>query len=116
MTAPIPNHVYYGVCVRVVDGDTYVIDVDLGYTAHVHVRIRLRGIDVYERSTSEGKLAMSYLKGLLLPLGPLPPSRLVVQSYKDSRSFERWVADIWLPDGVLLSDRLREVGYEKPTV
>ncbi len=115
MIAPTPNHVYNGVCVRVVDGDTYVVDVDLGYTAHVHVRIRLRGIDVYERSTEQGKLAMSYLKGLLLPVDK-SPERLVIQSYKDARSFERWVADIWLPDGVLLSDRLREVGYEKPIV
>ncbi len=116
MTAPVPNHVYKGVCVRVVDGDTYIIDVDLGYTAHVQVRIRLRGIDVYERSTEQGKRAMSYLKALLIPLGPLPPAQLMIQSYKDVRSFERWVADIWLPDGELLSDRLRKTEYEKPIV
>ncbi len=112
MTAPSPNRVYYGVCVRVIDGDTFVVDVDLGYTAHVHVRIRLRGINVYEKNTDQGKLATAYLQGLLLPLTSTPSS-LVIQSYKDARSFERWIADVWLPDGDLLSDRLREIGYEK---
>ncbi len=115
MTMPSPNRVFYGVCVRVIDGDTYIIDVDLGYTAHVQVRIRLRGIDVYEKNTDQGKLAMSYLQGLLFPLtkSSIP---LVIQSYKDARSFERWIADIWLPDGDLLSDRLREIGYEKSPI
>ncbi len=114
MTAPIPNRVYYGVCVRVVDGDTFVVDIDLGYTGHVHVRIRLRSINVYEKNTDQGKLAISYLQGLLFPLSKssIP---LVIQSYKDARSFERWIADVWLPDGDLLSDRLREIGYEKPS-
>ncbi len=63
-----------------------VVDVDLGYTAHVHVRIRLRGIDVYERSTDQGKAAIIFMRELLTPVGK-PPIPLVIQSYKDARSF-----------------------------
>ncbi len=114
MTAPIPNYIYRGICARVVDGDTYVIDVDLGYTAHVHVRIRLRDIDVYERSTDQGKAAIVYLRELLTPLGK-PPMPLIIQSYKDARSFERWVADIWLTNGESLAETLRKLGHEKAT-
>ncbi len=116
MVMPIPNHAYKGVCVRVIDGDTYVIDVDLGFTSHVHVKIRLRGIDVYERSTVKGKQAMAYLQQLLIPSG-LSPTKLTIQSLKDSRSFERWVADVWWGDGgEPLAETLRKAGYEKPII
>jgi endonuclease YncB( thermonuclease family) len=35
---------------------------------------------------------------------------LVMESYKDARSFERWVCDVWLPNGILLSEHLIEKG------
>ncbi len=111
MVMPLPNRVYKGACIRVIDGDTYVIDVDLGFTAHVHVKIRLQGIDVYERSTDKGKLAIEYVRALLMSKdGPVP---LTIRSYKDARSFERWVADIWWGQGYSLADTLRQAGFEK---
>lgn len=112
--APPVEHVYRGTCVRIVDGDTYVVDIDLGYTAHVHVRIRLRGIDVHERRTAEGLAAMAWLRERLTPAGR-PPTPLVVRSYRDARSFERWVADVWWgPEGYDLAVSLRHAGHEKP--
>jgi hypothetical protein len=62
---------------------------------------------VYERSTPEGIKASAFAVALLTG------QPLIVQSYKDSQSFARWVADIWVAD-VPVADRLRIAGFEKP--
>lgn len=112
-----PDRIYPATCARVIDGDTFVADIDLGFTVHAHVKIRIHGIDVYERSTPEGKAAKQFLMNLLMKAGQ-EPTDLMIRSYKDARSFERWVADVWwgYKEGqTLLADTLRGAGYEKPS-
>lgn len=43
-----PMYVYRATPLRVVDGDTVDLDIDLGFHVHRHERIRLAGIDAYE--------------------------------------------------------------------
>lgn len=55
--------------VRVIDGDTIVVDIDLGlhmYRRNEHVR--LFGVDCPERNTPEGKVAKARVEELL-PVG-----------------------------------------------
>jgi micrococcal nuclease len=100
-----PTYVYAATCVKVVDGDTYDLLVDLGFRAFEKVRVRLRGYNAPELSTQEGKLArLAALDILDPPIGD--PPQLTVQSYKDQHSFERWVCTVWMPDGTLLGDAL----------
>jgi micrococcal nuclease len=54
--------------VRVIDGDTVVADVDLGFTVHVEVHFRLLGIDAPElvgADAAAGQAAKVALEGLL---------------------------------------------------
>lgn len=44
---------------RVIDGDTFVLRVDLGFAVSITVPIRLAGLDTPERFTPEGRAARS---------------------------------------------------------
>ena len=104
-----PQYIYRAALDRVVDGDTYLLRLDLGFYAALTIRVRLHGIDVFEHNTSEGQLAIRYVQEVFAHA----PDKILVQSYKDQRSFERWVCDVWV-DGTLLADMLRLRGFEKP--
>jgi hypothetical protein len=45
----------------------------------------------------------------------LAPRQVVIRSYKDQRSFERWVCDVWLDehDGRNLGDVIVAAGHGK---
>ena len=45
---------YDATLVRVIDGDTYVLDIDLGFYVHTVQHVRLAGIDCPEHNTPEG--------------------------------------------------------------
>lgn len=84
-----PAYVYRATCTRVIDGDTFVADVDLGFRVHIEVRIRIRGVDTPERGEDGWAEARDFLERFL------GDDRLLIRSYRDQRSFERWVADVW---------------------
>lgn len=58
---------YLATVVRVVDGDTVDIDIDLGFRIHTSQRVRLQGINAPEVSTQAGKDAKAYLANVLMP-------------------------------------------------
>jgi micrococcal nuclease len=100
-----PTYVYAATCVKVIDGDTYDLLVDLGFRAFEKVRVRLRGYNAPELHTAEGDAAALDAANVLTPsYGKVPT--LTMQSYKDQHSFERWVCTVWMPDGTLLGDAL----------
>ena len=113
VTGPSPElHLYWykAEVVRVVDGDTIVVDVDLGfYTYRVDEWIRFARIDAPEThsATREAGLASkAFLEGLL-PVG----QSIIVQTQRDKRdSFRRYIGEIWLGD-VNLNDRMVGEGH-----
>lgn len=50
---------------RIVDGDTITLDLDLGWRIRLTANCRIIGIDAPELSTPEGKQARLYAAGLL---------------------------------------------------
>lgn len=96
---------YRATLIRAIDGDTYVMDVDLGFFVHNHVTVRLRGIDTPELATPEGPAARAFAVAALMQ-----PS-VVVETYKDRMTFARWVADVYC-QGESLADLLRKAGHE----
>jgi endonuclease YncB( thermonuclease family) len=77
--------------VRVVDGDTIVADVDLGFFASMRITFRLLGINAPEMNTPEGVAAKAALVNLLTP-----PPALQVKSVKTDKYGGRWDGDIWI--------------------
>lgn len=53
---------YKAKCVRVVDGDTVDLEVDVGFKISIKHRFRLAGINAPEMRYEEGKIAKAWLK------------------------------------------------------
>lgn len=53
---------------RVIDGDTFVCDIDLGFGLWLRDKhVRVAHINAPERNTPEGKVALKYAQYMLLP-------------------------------------------------
>ena len=89
-----PAYRYRAQVRRVIDGDTYVLDIDLGLTVTVRATIRLKGWNCPERNTPQGVKA-AQAADLLLRERPV-----IVEIHralnKEVQSFARWVADVYL--------------------
>lgn len=104
---------YKAVVTRVVDGDTYDVDVDLGFCLTASIRVRLNGIDTPEtwrpRNEAErahGVEASDFVEALI------DRSEVVVHTYKLGL-YGRYSADVTLMDGRDLAAVIRNAGFEK---
>lgn len=88
-----PTYIYRATALKVHDGDTYTMQVDLGFRCAITIQVRLHGWSCPELSDPLGPEA-TVAAAKLLGGGPV-----VIQSYKDQRSFERWVADVYVTEG-----------------
>ena len=61
-------YIYKASLVRVVDGDTVDLIIDLGFDTSRKERFRLYGIDAPELRTAAGKVAKAWLEDALMPL------------------------------------------------
>ena len=61
-------YIYKAELIRVVDGDTVDLVIDLGFDTFRHERFRLYGIDAPEVNTQAGKVAKKWLWDALQPL------------------------------------------------
>lgn len=81
--------------VRVIDGDTVVLDIDLGYHSWQRDQShRLAGCNAWEKATVAGAAARTNLIGLL-PTG----LEVSVRTVKPDKFGDRYDAYITLPDG-----------------
>jgi endonuclease YncB( thermonuclease family) len=87
---PSPTYIYRATCQRVIDGDTFVGQIDLGFGAFIQIKVRIHGVNAPEHSAEGGPEATAFLHSLI------DNKDLILQSYKDARSFERWVCDVWV--------------------
>lgn len=104
---PEPRYTYAATIRRVIDGDTYELDVDLGLRVHLHARIRLDGVDCPEQSTPQGVAATEHARGLL-PEG----ARVVVATAKPDK-YGRTLASVWVA-GHNVAQALIEAGHARP--
>lgn len=94
----LPFTAYRAICKEVYDGDTYTMLVDLGFHTYVTIRVRLNGVDIPELDAKDptvrmaGLAARNQLRRLLLD------QPCIIYTQKDTQSFNRWVADVYLAD------------------
>lgn len=89
-----PDHCYDAKILRVIDADTYEVEVDLGFRMRAHLPLRLAHVDAPERFTEEGRLAIQAVVDLFGRL----PSSVVVHTYKPIDKFGRYLADVLVGD------------------
>ncbi len=92
MDAIAPAYRYRATTLRVIDGDTYELDIDLGLHAHVHETVRYYGYSSRESNTPAGVSAKIAAAEILLKIG----NTLVVETHKDAQTFARFLAVVYV--------------------
>jgi len=103
VSAPAPGafeYWYDAALLRVVDGDTVDVVLDLGFRIAWTVRLRLYGINAYELTSSDPALRQKALAGKAFVEANLAGRRLVIQTHLDRQEkFGRWLGTVWAFDG-----------------
>jgi micrococcal nuclease len=88
---------YMAKLIRVVDGDTVYLDVDLGFTVHINVGFRLAGINAPEMigATHDAGLAAKRELERLLSLGQIQIYSEKEKAPKTDK-YGRWLARLWV--------------------
>lgn len=94
--------------IRMVDGDTYVLRVDLGFNVSYTAHIRLADLDTPEQSTPEGKAATIAAEQLLR-------SGQITVEPTGRMSFARYVAYVYV-GLVNVAETLAAEGHRKKLV
>lgn len=101
---------YSALVSRVIDADTVVLDVDLGFHIRHRITTRLDGINAPEINTPEGKDARD---ALLFLIGG---KTLAINTIRDRQDkYGRWLAVLYLEDGVTTANQwLIDSGHAVP--
>ena len=113
-----PSYTYEATIDRVIDGDTLLVVIEVGFGIKVRDKLRLRGIDTPELGTPEGERAKKFVQELL-PVG----TTIVIKSHKSrTDTHGRFVVDVLYKEGaqdpeeilktpVYLNQHLIDEGY-----
>lgn len=82
-------YTFFAKMIKIVDGDTIVLDADLGFYVKAEVRVRLAGVNVPSITTAKGKQAAEFLESRLSY-----KNNLVVESRKKDK-YGRYLAYIY---------------------
>ena len=110
-------YTYAAEVVKVVDGDTLDLNIDIGFNTWMKHRVRLRGINCPEVKTKKGDKAKAFVeKELLNSTGDLVTGDLVTQifpvvirTYKTEK-FGRYLVDLWYLKGESNKERILSEG------
>ncbi len=109
-----PLHIYKAVVERVVDGDTLLVRIDLGFEVWVNQRIRFRGIntaEIVKNGVKTGKApdradqAKSFVEGRLKDI-----EFIVIKTYKTDM-YGRYVADVFYHPTISKKEDIYEKGF-----
>jgi micrococcal nuclease len=101
-------YVYRAKVIKVVDGDTLDLSVDLGMEITKSTRVRLIGINCPETNTPEGKQAKAYVEAWCLS----NPEVLIHTTKDRKEKYGRYLATVVSPgiQGQTLNQLLLDVG------
>jgi micrococcal nuclease len=105
----LTQHLYYyrATLVRVIDGDTIDVDIDLGFDRiTTRRRLRLLGVDTPEHKDPNFAEATEFTSAILKT-----SSEIIVQTTSKD-SFGRWLANVWC-NGNSLNAKLIEKGWPR---
>jgi len=106
---------YRATVLRVIDGDTVDLDIDMGLHTHIHERIRLDGINTPESNSKVAEertaaaAATEFLKSLLTD------PKVTVKTKKDAQEkYGRYLGVVLNSAGVNVNEALVTAGHAKP--
>jgi endonuclease YncB( thermonuclease family) len=100
-----PTYLYQAKVLNVIDGDTILLQIDLGFQVHKEQRIRLACLDCPELDTPEGKKSKQFLQETLANL-----EKIMIQTQK-ADIYGRYIAHIFYdPTNQKPNDKIFETG------
>ena len=105
------RYIYAADLVRVVDGDTVVLDIDLGCGMWLRgEHCRLHGIDAPEKRGEEKLQGLRSLSHLLHILDDV--DQLSIRTHMDKKGkFGRWLVELWTDKGIDINQKMITDGY-----
>lgn len=101
--------------VKVVDGDTVDLVVDVGFYLWITVRVRLLGIDTPERGKPGAVEATAFVEAWMADVAGGGAKWPLIVSTEKGDSFGRWLARVYSYDELrLLNDDLVTMGHAVP--
>lgn len=98
-------YTYNAELLRVIDGDTVKVMVDLGFRLYREINLRLLGINAPELKTDAGKISKLALTNLLTG------RKFQVRTDLDPGAYDRYTATIVLDDGLNVNEWLVKNGH-----
>jgi micrococcal nuclease len=99
-------YIYKAYLIRVVDGDTVDLIIDLGFDTSRKERFRLYGIDAPEMRTEAGKAARAWLWDVLQPLEPIYVQTIQLETKAKRDKYGRFLAVLYDDLGNIEANRL----------
>jgi micrococcal nuclease len=99
-------YIYKAELIRVVDGDTVDLIIDLGFDTSRKERFRLYGIDAPELRTKEGKEAKAWLEDAVRPPEPIYVQTIQLSTKAKRDKYGRFLA--------VLYDDLGDIDANRP--
>lgn len=105
---------YKAIITNVVDGDTFDMDIDLGFNIHIHERVRLLDIDTPEKFGKEKELGLTVKQ---YATNQFLGKEVVIKSEKadaaaNTDSFGRWLVRVDV-DGTDICSMYNTLGINK---
>jgi micrococcal nuclease len=88
-------YIYEAGLIRVVDGDTVDLVIDLGFDTFRHERFRLYGVDAPEMRTEAGKAAKAWLEDALMPLEVIYVQTIQLETKAKRDKYGRFLAVLY---------------------
>jgi endonuclease YncB( thermonuclease family) len=101
---------------RVIDGDTILVNIDLGFSISVEQRLRLRGLDAPEINTAKGILSKRFVESTL------KDCKFLILKTHGKDKYDRYLVDVFyiknetseekvINEGIFLNNELLEKNY-----
>lgn len=112
---PSPDvlYIYMAAVVRIVDGDTLVADIDLGFELSMRHTLRLLNIDAPEMHAPDAGVRLAAIKATS-ELGRMIAGRSIYVRTHKSDSFGRYLAEVWTLDGIDVNQHMLDGGFAAP--
>ena len=112
-----PSYVYKAEVVKVIDGDTMDVRLDVGFDTHIYKRLRLLGVDTWEirgEEREKGIIAKKFVEDRVR----IVQNEVYVQTEMDGEGkYGRVLAWVWLiriGEPVCLNEELLAEGHGNP--
>lgn len=99
---------------RIIDGDTWILDIDLGLHTWAHgQRIRAAGLNAPELSTDAGKTALAWVQAWYAQHAP--DGTITIRTQKDrDDNYGRLLGTVLAADGACLNTDMLAAGQAVP--